>query len=45
MNHLTLAHFVELTPGLTLAANLPDRLAALHYMQGYPPSRPTAARH
>ena len=37
MNRLTLAHFVELTPGLVLAAALPDGLAALHYLQGRPP--------
>ena len=32
MNHLTLAHFVELTPSLTLAANLSDGVAALYYL-------------
>ena len=38
MNRLTLAHFVELTPGLILADSLPDGLAALHYLQSYPPA-------
>ena len=38
MNRLTLAHFVELTPDLILAANLPDGLAALHYLQSHPPA-------
>ena len=36
-NRLTLAHFVDLTEGLTLAAALPDGLAALHYLQSQPP--------
>ena len=37
LNRLTLRHFVELTPGLTLAAILPDGVAALHYLQTNPP--------
>jgi len=37
INRLTLAHFVELTPGLTLAAALPDGLAALQYLQSQAP--------
>jgi len=38
MNRLTLAHFVELTSGLTLVAALPDGLAALHYLEAHPPA-------
>lgn len=37
MNRLTLTHFVDLTPGLTLAATLTDGVAALHYLQTNPP--------
>lgn len=38
MNRLTLAHFVELTPGLVLTAALPDGLSALTYFQRHPPA-------
>ena len=36
MNRLTLAHYVDMTPGLCLAAALPDGLAALTYLQTHP---------
>ena len=38
MNRLTLAHFVEITPGLTLAAALPDGLAAPRHLQTEEPA-------
>ena len=37
MSRLALEHFVALTPGLELAATLPDGLAALHFLQTHPP--------
>lgn len=37
MSRLALEHFVALTPGLALAATLPDGLAALHFLQTHPP--------
>lgn len=37
MSRLALEHFVALTPGLELAASLPDGLAALHFLQTHPP--------
>ena len=37
MNRLTLAHLVDLTPGLTLVAALADGLATLAYLQSHPP--------
>jgi two-component system LytT family response regulator len=36
MSRLALEHFVALTPGLELAATLPDGLAALHFLQTHP---------
>lgn len=37
MSRLALEHFVALTPGLALAASLPDGLAALHFLQTHAP--------
>ena len=37
MNRLTLAHLVDLTPGLILEATLADGLTALAYLQSHPP--------
>jgi two-component system, LytTR family, response regulator len=37
MNRLTLAHLVDLTPGLTLIASFADGLATLAYLQSHPP--------
>ncbi|GAB3854690.1 LytTR family DNA-binding domain-containing protein [Hymenobacter terrigena] len=37
MSRLALEHFVALTPGLELAASLPDGLATLEFLQTHPP--------
>ena len=37
MNRLTLAHLVDLTPGLVLVASFADGLATLAYLQSHPP--------
>ncbi|MBH8570662.1 response regulator transcription factor [Microvirga sp. STS02] len=37
MSRLALEHFVALTPGLELAATLPDGLTALQFLQTHPP--------
>lgn len=37
MSRLALEHFVALTPGLQLAATLPDGLTALQFLQTHPP--------